>query len=124
MAAPTRVFVILFNVGTENEGIHSLKVGDRDFVLMFEQEDDATRFALMLEAQDFPEGTVEEIDPEEIEEFCRNAGYESTVIEPGMLATPPEKNVEKTDWQADDDKVQEAEMPDLDSIRSQLERLL
>ncbi|MGB7441188.1 MAG: DUF3110 domain-containing protein [Coleofasciculaceae cyanobacterium] len=124
MAAPKRVFVILFNVGTENEGIHSLKVGDRDFVLMFEQEDDATRFALMLEAQDFPTGTVEEIDTEEIEEFCRNAGYESTVIEPGMLATPPEKNVEKTDWQADADQAEEAEVSDLDSIRSQLEKLL
>lgn len=124
MAAPKRVFVILFNVGTENEGIHSLKVGDRDFVLMFEQEDDATRFALMLEAQDFPTGTVEEIDTEEIEEFCRNAGYESTVIEPGMLATPPEKNVEKTDWQADADQAEEAEISDLDSIRSQLEKLL
>jgi hypothetical protein len=29
---------------------------------MFEAEDDATRFALMLEAQDFPEATVEAMD--------------------------------------------------------------
>ena len=41
-----RVFVLLFNPGTENEGIHTLTVGDRNIVLMFESEDDATRYAL------------------------------------------------------------------------------
>ena len=60
-----RVFVLLFNAGTENEGIHTIRIGDRNKVLMFESEDDANRFALMLEAQDFPPPSVEEIDSEE-----------------------------------------------------------
>lgn len=124
MVTPKRVFVLLFNAGTENEGIHTIRIGDRNKVLMFESEDDATRFAVMLEAQDFPEATVEEMEAEEIEEFCLSADYDSELIEEGMLAMPPETNVEQTDWQVDADKPKEPEMSDLDRIRRQLEGLL
>ncbi|MEY3254975.1 MAG: hypothetical protein RLZZ29_106 [Cyanobacteriota bacterium] len=66
------VFVLIFNAGTDNEGIHSVLVGDRNTIMMFESEDDATRFALMLEAQDFPMAKVENIDQREIQEFCQS----------------------------------------------------
>ncbi|HEY9796145.1 MAG TPA: DUF3110 domain-containing protein [Leptolyngbyaceae cyanobacterium] len=124
MVAPKRVFVLLFNARTENEGIHTIRIGDRNKVLMFESEDDATRFGVMLEAQDFPEATVEEMDVEEIEEFCRDADYDSELIEEGMLALPPEVNVEETDWQAEAKEVKEPEISDLERIRRQLEGLL
>ncbi|HBB34252.1 MAG TPA: DUF3110 domain-containing protein [Cyanobacteria bacterium UBA8803] len=124
MVAPKQVFVLLFNARTDNEGIHSLRVGDRNVVLMFESEDDATRFGLMLEAQDFPTPTVEAIDTEEIEEFCESAGYELQLVEEGMLAVPPETNVEQTDWQADAQKSEELDLSDLDHLRRQLENLL
>src|SRR4028118_16084 len=124
MVAPKRVFVLLFNAGTENEGIHTIRIGDRNKVLMFESEDDATRFAIMLEAQDFPEATVEEVDAEEIEEFCEGADYDSEFIEEGMLAMPPESNVEETDWNADAKETKDPEISDLDRIRRQLEGLL
>ncbi|AFY78503.1 Protein of unknown function (DUF3110) [Pleurocapsa sp. PCC 7327] len=96
-----RVFVLLFNARTENEGIHTIQIGDRNKVLMFESEDDATRYALLLEAQDFPAPTVEAIDSEEIEEFCRSADYDWEIVKDGMLAIPPDKNVENTDWKPD-----------------------
>jgi hypothetical protein len=124
MVAPKRVFVLLFNAGTDNQGIHTIRIGDRNKVLMFESEDDATRFGLMLEAQDFPEATVEEMDVEVIEEFCSDADYDSELIEEGMLAMPPEANVEKMDWQPDDDQTKEPEISDLERIRRQLEGLL
>jgi hypothetical protein len=127
MVAPKRVFVLLFNAGTENEGIHTIRIGDRNTVLMFESQDDATRFGVMLEAQDFPEATVEEMEAEEIEEFCLGADYDAELIEEGMLAMPPQTNVEKTDWQVDADKTdenKEPELSDLDRIRRQLEGLL
>lgn len=124
MAAPKRVYVLLFNARTENEGIHTIQIGDRQKVLMFESEDDATRFAMMLEAQDFPEATVEEMETEEIEEFCRSADYDSELINEGMLAVPPESNVERTDWQPEADKIEEPDISDLDRIRRQLEGLL
>jgi hypothetical protein len=122
-----RVYILLFNARTENEGIHTIQGSDRNKVLMFESQDDATRFALLLEAQDFPTPTVEAFDSEEIEEFCRSADYDWELVTEGMLAVPPEKNVEVTDWQLEGQPPQaESEMPldELDRIRRQLEGLL
>ncbi len=142
MITPMRVFVLIFNVGTDNEGIHSIRVGDRDKILMFESEDDATRFALMLEAQDFHAPTVEPIDAEEIKEFCISAGHEWEIIpvNSNFVVTPPEANMTDTDWQPevykqdiDEDSFSpppivptEAELSnsELESIRRRLEGLL
>jgi hypothetical protein len=119
----SRVFVLLFNARTDNEGIHTLQIGDRNKILMFESEDDATRYGVLLEAQDFPSPTVEVIDSEEIIEFCKEADYDWEIIEEGGdLAIPPEKNVENLDWtEPKDPDISESE---LERIRRQLEGLL
>ncbi|MBD2092894.1 DUF3110 domain-containing protein [Microcoleus sp. FACHB-1515] len=129
-----RVYVLLFNARTDNEGIHSLHMNDRDVVLMFESEDDATRFGLMLEAQDFPTPSVEAIDSEEIEEFCESAGFDCKLVPIGSLFMPPEATVEETDWQVDrpvnpetadsETEITELTSSELDRIRKQLEGLL
>jgi Protein of unknown function (DUF3110) len=124
-----RVFVLLFNAGTENEGIHTIQMGAINKVLMFESEDDATRYSLLLEAQDFPIPTIETIDSEEVEEFCRSAGYQSEIVKAGMLVIPPESNADELDWQKEEVPSAEedfSEIPDadLDSIRRRLEGLL
>lgn len=129
-----RVYVLLFNAGTENEGIHTIQMGDRNTVLMFEEEEDATRFGVLLEAQDFPTPSVEALEDEEIKEFCRSVNYDWQLIQAGELAVPPESNVEQTDWQSDEkpeEKPQEKPEPDseyssdeLDNIRRRLEGLL
>lgn len=137
MITPMRVFVLIFNAHTENEGIHSIRVGDRNKILMFESEDDALRFALLLEAQDFPTPTVEMLDAEEIKEFCESAGYEWEIVPANTdLIVPPEMNVDETDWQADlqeDDSFRSDQVPpaapemsdaELESIRRKLEGLL
>jgi hypothetical protein len=150
MITPMRVFVLIFNANTENEGIHTVRVGDasgsqlRNKILLFESQDDAVRFALMLEAQDFPTPTVEAIDAEEIKEFCESAGYDWEFIpENSDLVVPPEINVEETDWQPDgqyddedtDDEIFEADQvppaqdtefsaAELEKIRRKLEGLL
>jgi hypothetical protein len=124
MITPMRVFVLLFNARTENEGIHTIQVGDRNKILMFESEDDATRFAVMLEAQDFPTATVEAMDAEEIKEFCESADYDWEVIPEGALALPPETNLEQTDWELDQSEPEDLADSDLDSIRRKLEGLL
>ncbi|OKH20192.1 hypothetical protein FACHB389_33030 [Nostoc calcicola FACHB-389] len=137
-----RVFVLIFNARTENEGIHSIRKGDSNTILMFESEDDATRFALMLEAQDFPTPTPEAIDAEEIKEFCESVGYDWEIIPENspLVSKVPELNVEETDWQPDaqkDDTLEdtsrpnqqppeESELPDseIERIRRKLEGLL
>jgi hypothetical protein len=124
MITPMHVFVLLFNARTDNEGIHTIRVGDRNKVLIFESEDDATRFALMLEAQDFPTATAEGMDAEEIKEFCESADYDWELIPEGALALPPETNVEQTEWQPDQQKPADISDSELDSIRRKLEGLL
>ena len=124
MITPMRVFVLLFNARTENEGIHTIQVGERNKVLIFESEDDASRFAGMLEAQDFPTATVEAMDAEEIKEFCESADYDWELIPDGALALPPETNVEQTDWQVEDKKPADLSDSELDRMRRKLEGLL
>ncbi len=128
-----RVYVLLFNARTENEGIHTIQMGGRNKILMFESEDDATRFALLLEAQDFPVPSVEAMDSEEIEAFCHEADYDYEIVSEGMLAIPPENNVNNPDWDKDGVMQAQAEETEssiglsdseLDNIRRRLEGLL
>jgi Protein of unknown function (DUF3110) len=127
------VFVLLFNARTDNEGIYSTQVGDRNVILMFEQEDDALRYADQLEAEDFPKPTVEGIDPEEIEEFCQESDYDCILVTAEMLVTPPSQSVDETDWQAegrkpdrsattDDEQIDDS--IDFEAMRKRLEKLL
>ncbi|ELR97330.1 DUF3110 domain-containing protein [Gloeocapsa sp. PCC 73106] len=123
-----RVYILLFNARTENEGIHTLQMGNRNKVLMFESEDDATRYGMMLEAQNFPTATVEEMDSEEIIAFCLDADYDYEIIEnnPKNLVIPPENNVDETDWQKELDNSDEKELSaaEMERIRRQLEGLI
>ena len=75
---------------------------------MFEEEDDATRYSLLLEAQDFMTPSVESIDREEVEEFCSSANYESRLVPKGfvpedefdrLLIAPPQRNLEQSNWE-------------------------
>ena len=126
------VYILLFNANTDDEGIHTVQRGERNTILMFQEEEDAVRFAMMLEAQDFPEPAVEAIDSEEIKLFCQKADYDWEIVEPGQLALPPEKNLEQTDWETQKERsAMEADAEDssmssneLDKIRNQLEGLL
>lgn len=102
------VFVLLFRDDSGNEGIHTLSVGDQNIVLMFEDEDDATRYALLLEAQDFMEPSVESIDQQEIEDFCEGASYQAKLVPQGfvpesdadrLMIVPPATNMEQMDWE-------------------------
>ncbi len=106
-SAPMSVHVLLFDAGSENEGIHSLELNGTTVVLLFEDRDDAERYAGLLEAQDFPAPTVEALDRAEMEEFCSNAGYEARFVPAGflpqtaeerLLIAPPERNMDVTTW--------------------------
>lgn len=130
------VYILLYNANTENEGIHTIQEGDRNKILMFQEQDDALRFAMMLEAQDFPAPVVEAIDSEEIKAFCGKANYDWEIIEAGQLALPPEINLTQTNWEEESEKsassVAESESEtdaslssnELEKIRNQLEGLL
>lgn len=101
------VHVLLFDAGSDQEGIHSLELSGRTVVLLFEQRDDAERYAGLLEAQDFPTPTVEALERDEMELFCSQAGYEARFVPAGFLPTtaedrlliaPPEQNMDTSLW--------------------------
>ena len=124
------IFVLLYNSGTDKEGIHSIELKGRTIVLMFEDKDDATRYCGLLEAQDFPIPTVEMFDIEEIKDFCIKLDYESKLVEKNFVPTtaedrlliaPPQKNLEVENW--DGDKNDNKNI-DLNTIKENLEKLL
>ena len=120
------VHVLLFDAGSENEGIHSLEHNGTTVVLLFEDLDDAERYAGLLEAQDFPAPTVEALDRREMEEFCTSAGYEARFVPAGflpqtaeerLLIAPPERNMDVSSWR--DQELADADAaPEPDSISS------
>jgi hypothetical protein len=135
------VHVLLFDAGQDSEGIHSLELSGQTVVLMFENCDDAERYAGLLEAQDFPTPTVEALDQHEVELFCTEAGYEARLVETGFVPTtdderlmlaPPSSNRDVSNWQSEDpsvdsssDSVPSSSANDgLDDVRRRLEGLL
>ena len=124
------IFVLLYNSGTDKEGIHSIELKGRTIVLMFEDKDDATRYCGLLEAQDFPLPTVEVINIEEIKDFCIKLDYEFKLVEKNfvpktaeerLLISPPQKNIEVDDWEGDKNNNKNI---DLNTIKENLEKLL
>ena len=124
------IFVLLYNSGTDKEGIHSIELKGRTIVLMFEDQDDATRYCGLLEAQDFPLPTVEKINIDEIKDFCIKLDYESKLVEKNfvpktaedrLLISPPQKNLEVNNWGEDTNNSDEI---DINTIKENLEKLL
>ena len=131
------VHVLLYKVGNEEEGIHSIDIKGKTIVLMFEDSDDAERYCGLLEAQDFPTPSVERIEQEEINLFCTEAGYEARLVEKGFLPktdeerfliSPPQRNLDDDLFSGitdpKDDFENSSDIDDLDNIRKSLEKLL
>ena len=121
------VHVLLIDAGSENEGIHSLELNGTTVVLLFEDRDDAERYAGLLEAQDFPAPTVEALDRTEMEEFCSNAGYEARFVPAGflpqtaeerLLIAPPERNMDVTTWREQEEPAAARPEPEPEPISS------
>ena len=124
------IFVLLYNSGTDKEGIHSIELKGRTIVLMFEDKDDATRYCGLLEAQDFQLPSVEKIDIEEIRDFCIKLDYECKLVEKNfvpktpedrLLISPTQKNLEVDNWNEDKNN---NENIDINTIKENLEKLL
>ena len=124
------IFVLLYNSGTDKEGIHSIELKGRTIVLMFEEKDDATRYCGLLEAQDFPLPTVEMINIEEIKDFCIRLDYEYRLVEKNfvpksaedrLLISPPQKNLEVENWGGE---INNKDNIDINTIKENLEKLL
>ena len=77
--------------GRETEGAYAVLDEDGDHILyIFEEEDDAMRFAMMLEDQNFPEMNVIEVDDDLMIKTCELQNYQYTIITKDDIVIPPE----------------------------------
>ena len=83
---------ILVTSTDEEEGAFSVNDEDGNKVLyIFQEEDDATRYGMMLEDEDYPDMSVLEIDDDIIMQVCEINDYKYTVITPNDIIIPPKQ---------------------------------
>ena len=86
------MYILTIN-GRESEGAYSVVDDEGDHILyLFEEEDDAARYAMMLEEDGYPEMHVIEIEDEVMLKTCELHGYEYAVITPDDIVIPPKEH--------------------------------
>ena len=81
---------ILTVAGKEIDGAYSVTDDDGNQILyLFEEEDDAVRYAMMLEDSDYPEMHVLEVEDEVMIKTCQVHNYNYTVITSDDIVIPP-----------------------------------
>ena len=75
-----------------DEGVYAVDDRRGNLVLfLFEDEDDATRYAMMLEEDEQKEMVVVEIDDDLALKTCKMNNYKYAVITPDDIIIPPKK---------------------------------
>jgi hypothetical protein len=87
-----KVFVLLINPQSQNEGIYTISYQNTQQVLMFESEEEVARYNDLLKKQNFGGLVVEEINQWEIEAYCKTQRYECKLIKKGTQVVPPQEN--------------------------------
>ena len=86
------MFILTIN-GKEREGAYSVTDDEGDQILyLFQEEDDAVRYAMMLEEDDYPEMHIIEIEDDVMLKTCEMHGYQYTIITPDDIVIPPKDN--------------------------------
>lgn len=84
---------ILTLEGREEQGAYSVtNQKGQQILYLFEEEDDAVRFAMMLEEDDYPPLIVVEIEDDLILKTCEVHRYEYAIITANDIVIPPEQN--------------------------------
>lgn len=87
------LWVIVFtNVSDGSDGVYSLTISEENIVLAFQDRTEAQRYALCLEAQEFPSPQVCELDSRELRNFCSESGFRLGFVPKGALISPPEES--------------------------------
>ena len=83
------MFILTIN-GREKEGAYSVMNDEGEHILyLFQEEDDATRYAMMLEEDGYPEMHVIEIEDEVMIKTCELHDYQYSIITPNDIVIPP-----------------------------------
>lgn len=86
------MYILTFE-GKEKEGAYTvIDPSGEQIVYLFEEEDDATRFCLLLEEDGFPKMSIVEVDDDLIIKTCDYHNYNYAVFTKNDLVIPPEQN--------------------------------
>ncbi len=91
---PEEITVLLYQKYGQ-EGIHTLRFGDENVVLAFENSFTARSYSQALAKRDLPKPAVEDFFSQEIVDFCRSSGH-------GLLLVPSDQFLEPPDAVDDD----------------------
>jgi len=81
---------LLTMAGREQEGAYTVPNDDGDDILyLFQEEDDATRYALLLEEDGHPEMHIIEVEDRVMMKTCEMHGYQYVLITPDDIVIPP-----------------------------------
>ena len=84
---------ILTIEGKEREGAYAVAdKGGGQILYLFEEEDDADRYAMMLEDEGYPDMNVVEVDEELMIKTCHIHGHQYAVITKNDIVIPPEQH--------------------------------
>ena len=76
--------------GKETEGAYSVQDDEGEHILyLFEEEDDAIRYAMMLEDSGSPKMHVIEVEDEVMIKTCESHDYNYVVITSNDIVVPP-----------------------------------
>ena len=96
-----RSWVLIFNPGQDDEGLYTLQGSetseaeaacDGTYVLAFEQQEEASRFAMLLQAQGFDMPAATEWPAEQLSEFCSSTQFGLGFVPGDALLVPPQRN--------------------------------
>lgn len=84
---------ILVISSKRDEGAYAVIDEDGEKALcFFEEEDDAIRYAGLLEAEDYPEMEVVEVEDELAIKTCEMYNYHYVVVKPNDFVIPPKED--------------------------------
>lgn len=87
------VWVIVFtNANDNSEGIYSLSIADENIVLAFQDKEEAQRYAMCLEQQEFPSPKITDLETKELSDFCTESDFRLGFVPKGSLISPPEES--------------------------------
>ena len=87
-------WVLLFNPGQHDEGVYTLqcKSDPKTYMVAFECNEEADRFAWLLQAEGFDLARPTPWESTRVVSFCDAAGFEVSYVPQGTLFTPPSEN--------------------------------
>ena len=86
------MFILTIN-GRETEGAYSVTNDEGEQILyLFEEEDDAVRYAMMLEESGYPEMHVIEIENDVMMKACELHEYDYSIITANDIVIPPKND--------------------------------